>query len=108
MISKLPEHEHTVLSPAAQRFPSNLAGFNGRVYAKLSKLADEIIRDALSLINIPDHTDDQIKEHLRLRVIKQLVLLSTEENGMSEDFESYAEEQLSMAVFSGIMELQEQ
>ncbi len=108
MLSKLTEPETTELPPTAKRLSGGMAGFNGKMYATLSRLADDIIRDAISLINIPHHSDAQVKEHLHLHVIKQLVLLSTEEDEFSEDFKSYAEEQLSMAVFSGILELQEQ
>jgi hypothetical protein len=79
---------------------------NPALHRELSVLAGEVIKDALSLIHLPNLPDTYVEERLKRRAAMVLALLYTSEPSEIENFNEYAEEMLTMAVFSEIMELQ--
>ncbi|MBC2595568.1 hypothetical protein H5P28_14975 [Ruficoccus amylovorans] len=75
-------------------------------HKEFSRLAGDVIKDALSLIHLPNYPESYVEDRLKRRAAMVLALLSTSEHVADEDFQEYAEEMLTMTIFSEIMELQ--
>ncbi|MGE9294151.1 MAG: hypothetical protein ACQKBW_11100 [Puniceicoccales bacterium] len=79
---------------------------NPELHRELSALAGDVIKDALSLIHLPNYPESYVQERLQRRAAIVLALLSSSEPTAGKDFNEYAEEMLTMSIFSEIMELQ--
>ncbi len=79
---------------------------NPALHSELSALAGDVIKDALSLIHLPDYPESYVANRLKRRAAMVLALLLNTRHDEDQDFREYAEEMLTMAIFSEIMELQ--
>ena len=92
----------------AERLPVTLpvGERNPDLHRELSELASDVIKDTLSLIHLPNLPESYVEGRLKRRASMVLALLTSSDHSEDENFREYAEEMLTMATFSEVMELQ--